>query len=51
MVYGMPCTTWSPEIFFIASMAKMTSGNFTVQSYDGGRVLVGQGDPTTIMVL
>jgi hypothetical protein len=29
----------------------MNRGNFTVQNHESGRVLVGQGDPTIIMVL
>jgi hypothetical protein len=29
----------------------MYRGNFTIQNHDSGRVLVGQGDPTIIMVL
>jgi hypothetical protein len=29
----------------------LNDGNFTVQNHYSGRVLVGQGDPTIIMVL
>jgi hypothetical protein len=29
----------------------MNGGNFTVQNHNSGRVLVGQGDPTIIMIL
>jgi hypothetical protein len=42
------------QIFLVASTAILFLyyvGNSTVQNHDSGGVLVGQGDPTIIMVL